>query len=252
MLSPLLAVLLCAANDSTTAPQVLSQREADSVALERISPLPPSVNQAPAAETILTPGSFGVGFRTFGQSNSARLMFAFPDGMGTLELVGSLESSDREEDRDAILILPETSGPDTTTASFPVVSTISRFEVQLLLGRMLSCRGTLCAQTAFGPVLGREVVSMSNTTGTVSSRDDSRTELVRLGVALTTGLRWELREGLVLAADIGANAVRTSGTSRKKVGSFYSWNQYSESDHGDVEGSEFSVNFLGVGLEAWF
>lgn len=252
MLTPLLAVLLCAANDSSASSPVLSVREADSLALERISPLPPTNPPAPAAETFLDPGSFGVGFRTFGRTNSARLMFASPDGVSTLEVVGSFEASEREEDRDAIQIVPETSGPDTTTANVPVVRNTSFLEFQLLLGRMHSCRGSLCAQTSFGPLFTREVVDLRNIEVGVGATNESRTEIVKLGLALNTGLRWELREGLVLAADIGAKAVRTTGTSRNELESSLSWNEYEASDKGDIEGSEFSVEFLGIGLEAWF
>lgn len=269
MLSPLLALLLSAAPDSTSPTDPLSERAADSVALERISPLPapsPSFPSAPPVRRLhqespllqdslgpLTQGALGIGFRVLGEAPRLHLQIALSPTT-YLRLRGSLLARSENEARDLQQTPLPTNGfnPAGRSKSIDVEQNFTSWQVQLALGGLGLCQGSLCGTWSVGPFLGREITTIENAEilSTLDYEYRERSLLKRLGVAGSSGLHWEFRRGLALSADVGASWASLSGSRTQATLSNFS--KETTSTKGDRKGSEFLVEFLGVGLDAWF
>jgi len=258
MLPTLLAALLSAAPDSALAKST-QDRAADSIALEHVSPLPPPPpNRVPSpVESRKDTGplqlnSLGVGFRALGNSSRGQLLASIDDGFTFFRLVGGFSSRHSDEERTETTI--ETAGPNTTNSSSRKVTlprTASELEIALEIGRLHNCHGNLCASTTLGPLYGKTI----ETTGYPVSDGEYRERTVtdRLGISVTTGLRWEFHKNLALAGEIGAQASSLSGESSKYVRyESTSFPSDIQTTTGKIDGSDFGVRFLGVGLDAWF
>lgn len=269
MLSPLLAVLLSAASDSSSLPTSQAQRAADSAALERISPLPAPAEPLPVvirrekpqraiawlpdSASPLTQGSVGLGFRVLGPSPRLHLQLALTPS-SFLRLRGSMTTSSESEERE----LHENPYSDngiirgSRSKSIKVEHNLTSWEIQLAVGSVGFCQGSLCGTWSVGPFLGREVSTTQNADilSTLDYEYRERIVLHRQGLATSTGLQWQFHPGLALSADVGASWARLSGEHTNSTSSDIT--DETTSADGDRSGSEFAIQFLGVGLDAWF
>lgn len=269
MLSPLLVALLGAAPDSVALPDLLAQRAADSAALERISPLPApmeppppaaprrqpprSVQGLPDSASPLVPRSVGLGFRVLGSTPRLHLQVATTPS-NFLRLGGAFASRLEEERRSLTRTTEQGNGLSNLEESegIDVEQRSTNWEVQLSLGGLGLCQGSLCGTWSVGPFMGREIVTTENVgiQSTLDYQFRERSVLKRLGVAGTLGLRWEFREGLALAADLGGSWAMLSG--ERKTQTKYDVTDETTSSRGEPDGSEISLGFVGLGLDAWF
>lgn len=271
MLSPLLAVLLSAASDSAVANDSIAQRAADSAALERISPLPPSSgspssSKAPRrqkahlppewadSEGPLDQGSVGIGFRALGEVPRLHLQVAVSSS-NFIRLRGAFLQRSETESRALTETQVYTNGTVGTTAykTLEVEAASTDWEVQLAMGGLGLCQGNLCGSWSAGPFLGRSISTTENAEVQTPYYEFRERHIEkRLGVAGSLGLVWKFREGLALSADVGATMAKFSGK-RSLVSRNTSSNPATSFKSGsEPEGSELAVNFLGVGLDAWF
>lgn len=269
MLSPLLAVLLCAASDSASSTDLLAQRAADSAALERISPLP-ATTESPTkvprsqeayhspelvdSEAPLDQGSIGIGFRVLGDAPLLHLQLAVSSS-NFVRLRGAFSQRSETHSRNLTETLVYSGGlvSKTNSATIDVEQSTTEWEVQLAMGGLGFCQGSLCGSWSVGPFLGRTISTLENTeVQTLDFQIRDRRLDKRVGVAGTLGLVWEFRKGLALSADVGASMARVSGERSMvyKNSNSDPVTQFKSED--DPEGSEIAVNLVGVGLDAWF
>lgn len=257
MLPILLVALLSAAPDSALTKSI-QDRRADSIALEQVSPLPPPPLHAKVSEPVesrkgpLKPNAIGIGFRVLGPSPRAQVLASIDDGFTFFRLVGAFSSRHTDNERNETTI--ESTGPYSMNSSSRIVSspsTASELEIALEIGRLHNCRGNLCASSTLGPLYGKTI----ETTGYPVSDGEYRERTVtdRFGISVTTGLRWEFHEGLALVGEIGAQAASVSGESSRYLRyESTSFPNEIQTTTGKIDGSDFGVRFLGVGLDAWF
>lgn len=269
MLPPLLVALLCAASDSASLLTPEAQRAADSAALERISPLPAPAEPIPAmtrrenpqraitwlpdSASPLAQGSVGLGFRVLGPSPRLHLQLAITPS-NFLRLRGSMSTKSESEDRELREIPFSDNGfvGATRSKSIEVEQNLTAWEIQLAIGGLGLCQGSLCGTWSVGPFLGREISTTQNAEilSTLDYEFRERIVLDRQGVAASTGLQWQFRPGLALSADVGASWARLSGDHTQTTISDFA--DETTSADGERSGSEFVIQFLGVGLDAWF
>lgn len=136
--------------------------------------------------------------------------------------------------------------------SIEVEQNLTSWEIQLAIGGLGLCQGSLCGTWSVGPFLGREISTSQNAEilSTLDYEYRERSVLHRLGVAASTGLQWQFRPGLALSADVGASLASLSGDLSQAAVSDFA--DETTSADGERSGSEFAIQFLGVGLDAWF
>lgn len=271
MLSPLLAALLCAASDPASLTDSIAQRAADSAALEKVSPLPAS-SKAPASKAGKTPppvrtpvdfhdstgpltkGAVGLGFRVLGDTPLLQVHYAIST-WNFLRLRGSYLRTSETASRDLEQSPLTNSGPGpvSNAKKIDVEASSSSMELQVAITGLGRCQGALCGSWSVGPFLARQVSTIENTeTQTFQYEYRERRAINRLGIAGSVGLSWEFRKGLALSADAGASMARIYGERYQTSTSTFSSPFTVFHSEEEPKGSEFSIQFLGVGLDAWF
>lgn len=263
MLPPLLAVLLCAAPDSASPAPVPAKEPSPQASSIASSPAPASLPSSAIGP--LVPGSWGMGFRVLGSGQDLVLRRALSDRMSvgmTLGWGGSISELFSESESKSLH-----SGEARNQRGSWTIRDEDDFSLELgfPVEWLQRSHRSLRFAAATGPIFSYSQRTTQNfdqrrSEGSTNPPDLSETYRRRFGLGATgsVGMRWFFLADLALAADFGTSVLWSHSTSGNESrsepmyltdGTWYSQESWSDEEFDHVS---TSLNFLGVGLEAWF
>lgn len=263
MLSPLLAALLCAASDSASQAPIPAKDSSTTASAPTTAP------KRSSAIGPLVPGSWGLGFRVLGNGQNLLLRRALSDRLSAGVKVGwggSFEESfSQEENRSTYSDEYSSRNTSWSLQDDAYFSGDLAFPMEWLQRSNRSLRFAASA----GPIFevlhrsskytdSRRGASLSGGVENPPVLGETRSLTLGIGLAGGVGMRWFFLPDLAVAADFGTSALwaHTSYEDRRES---KSWSVYEDAwtTQEYLRESEFdrvttSLNFVGVGLEAWF
>lgn len=263
MLSPLLVALLCAASDSASPAPVPAKEPSPQATSVASSPAPASLPSSAIGP--LVPGSWGLGFRVMGSGQDLVLRRALSDRTSVgikLGWGGSISELFSESESKSLHSGEASNQRESwTTRDDDDFSLDLGFPVEWLQKTHRSVRFA----AAIGPIFKYSqrttwTSDQSRSEGFTNPPDRRETYSSRFGLGATgsVGMRWFFLPDLALAADFGTSVSWSHSTSGYESrseprymsdGTWYSQEAWSDEEFDHVSSS---LNFLGVGLEAWF
>jgi len=223
-----------------------------------------SVTSAPVAAPAchagpLQPGSWGLGFRAFGNSPEIRLRRAVNSGVAVglnLSFWGNFENAPTSQTTRSEIQSDWDARSSTSTTESDQEETRIRLRAELPLEWHRALPHGLRTVAALGLFYARSQVEsqgdINNGAGYASfDKDESYDNSI--GLAGSLGVAWEFVPGLCLASSFGADAYKSWGetySSREPYGDqwtkVYQYRKSSSSGYGTTSW------FGGFGLDAWF
>lgn len=268
MLSPLLAVILGAAPETVATPSYPSLQTAGSVPATTVASDPQATTTAAslvsrsseAATGPLVPGSWGLGFRVMGGEGNLLLRRAFTPRLSGGLQVGWTGSLVEDFSRSGSTAYQQESWSTTDEDAFTA-------SVGLPLELQVVRRSPVGFAVSAGPIL--EFGHRSTSDEFHLEEDEfslrpppivktSAQDMFGLGLEGSVGLRWYLRPDIALAADYRAVASWIHAESESRTTSHVlvdqdgTWVARESSSTSEFDRVLTRLEFVGVGLEAWF